>query len=62
MLSADEEPLRAENGAMMHPVAQRERGDGLAYTESFYKYETTRGPFELVNRVALRLPWSWAFA
>jgi hypothetical protein len=31
-LSADEEPLRAENGAKMQPVPQRDRGDGLAYT------------------------------
>jgi len=31
--SAVEEPLRAENGAMMHPVPQRDRGDGLAYTK-----------------------------
>jgi len=32
-LSAGEEPLHAENGAMMHPVPQRDRGDGLAYTK-----------------------------
>ncbi|KAI0261620.1 hypothetical protein BC834DRAFT_461228 [Gloeopeniophorella convolvens] len=26
-------PLYAENGAMMHPVPQRDRGDGFAYTK-----------------------------
>ena len=32
-LSAHEGVPHAENGAMMHPVPQRDRGDGLAYTK-----------------------------
>ncbi|KAI0250682.1 hypothetical protein BJV78DRAFT_1283093 [Lactifluus subvellereus] len=32
-LSSGGEVLRAENGATMHPVPQRDRGDGLPYTK-----------------------------
>jgi hypothetical protein len=51
-ISAGEEPLRAENGAMMHPVPQRDRGDGLAYTKRVSKAATR----------ALFVPWKWVFA
>ncbi|KAH9973778.1 hypothetical protein BGW80DRAFT_1458828 [Lactifluus volemus] len=32
-LSSGDGVLRAENGAVMHPVPQRDRGDGLPYTK-----------------------------
>lgn len=37
-LSSGDEVLRAENGAAMHPVPQRDRGDGLPYTKRVSDY------------------------
>jgi hypothetical protein len=42
-LSSGDEVLRAENGAPMHPVPQRDRGDGLPYTKRVSDYSEFLG-------------------